>query len=254
MSGNSLNTYGIGKYTADIEAVKEYYADLLILQYRNKPKARGTIKMYAEMFMADGLVFQLQDLLDIDSAFGAQLDIIGKILECPRTVHGIYADRQFFQFHESAQSLGFSTVGNPVNAVMKSIKNTALSIYTLEDKDYRVLLKYKAAVNVMRGALLNMDEVLESVFNGNVRLIDNQDLTITYILADNSMIAIAAGKSLGYFRSTLGINLMYILAVPAPGRVFGFNSGKNPINGTTIGFLSKNDTAPSSWLTRKNII
>jgi len=252
MSSNALT--GLEQYTADIEAVKEYYADLLILQYRNKPKARKTIKMYAEMFMTDGLVFQLQDLLDIDKAHGAQLDIIGKILDCPRTVHGIYTDRQFFQFHQNAQSLGFSTIRNPVNALMKNINNSNLSVYTLEDSAYRILLKYKAAVNVLRGSIKNIDDVLYSVFGSDVRLVNNQDLTITYILADESRIAIAAGKVLGYFRAPLGVNLLYILAVPAPGRIFGFNRGAQPINGTTHGFMTKNDTEAVTWYNRTNII
>ncbi len=250
---NGIST-GLEKYTADIEAIKEYYADLLILQYRNKPKARETIKEGVNIYLGDGVIMQLQDLLDIDNAIGTQLDIIGKILDCPRTVHGIYADRQFFQFHVDENSLGFSQVGNPTNAVFKTINNSNLSVYTLEDTDYRILLKYKAAVNVLRGSIKDMDEVLYSVFGGNVRLVNNQDLTITYILADESMIAIAAGKKLGYFRAPLGVNLLYILAVPTPSRIFGFNSGKNPINPTTAGFMTKNDREASTWLNGENII
>lgn len=250
---NSLTISGLEQYIDDIEAVKNYYADLLILQYRNKQKARNTIKMHAQMFLCDGLVFQLQDVLDIDKAFGAMLDVIGKILDCPRTVHGIYADRQFFQFHVNENSLGFSTVGNPKNAVMKTINNSNLSVYTLEDEDYRILLKYKAAVNVLRGSLKNMDEVLYSVFGGNVRLIDNQDLSITYILADNSIIAIAAGKKSGYFRAPLGVNLQYILAVPTPDSIFGFNT-EIPINPTTGGFMTEINGKRSTWLSRENII
>lgn len=85
-------------YTQDIQDVKTYYADLLILQYRNKPKARETIKIGADIYLGDGVIFQLQDILDIDKAEGAQLDIIGKILDCPRVVQGIYNDMIFSSF------------------------------------------------------------------------------------------------------------------------------------------------------------
>lgn len=73
-------------YTQDIQDVKTYYADLLILQYRNKPKARETIKIGADIYLGDGVIFQLQDILDIDKAEGAQLDIIGKSL----TARGLF--------------------------------------------------------------------------------------------------------------------------------------------------------------------
>ena len=41
-----------------IDDVKEYYADLLILQYRNKPKARNTVKMGVDIYTGDGVLFQ----------------------------------------------------------------------------------------------------------------------------------------------------------------------------------------------------
>ena len=53
-------------YETELESVKEYYADLLILQYRNKPKARATIKEFVDICMGDGLVFELNDCLNID--------------------------------------------------------------------------------------------------------------------------------------------------------------------------------------------
>lgn len=68
---------------------------MLVLQYRNKPKARETIKIGADIYLGDGVIFQLQDILDIDTAEGPQLDIIGKILDCPRIVQGVYNDMVF---------------------------------------------------------------------------------------------------------------------------------------------------------------
>lgn len=243
------------EYQEQREAVKEYYSNLLILQYRNKKKARETIKASVDIYLCDGLVFQLQDILDIDKAQGAQLDLIGKILDCPRIVQGINVDRKFFQFHIDENSLGFSTIGNPTSATMRSISNSNLSQYSLADFDYRILLKYKAVVNVMRGSIKNMDELLYSVFEGNVLIYNNQNLTMTYVLASDSMIAIAAAKKLGYFRAPLGVNVAYILAVPTPSAIFGFNTNPNAIDMTVAGFSTDpNNPKTATWLTSDNII
>ncbi len=240
-------------YTQDIEDVKTYYADLLILQYRGKQKARDTVKMGIDIYMGDNILFQLQDILDIDTAQGEQLDIIGKILDCPRIVQGVYNDLKFFQFYENDDSLGFSTVGNPVDATFKTIRNYNLSKYALPDDDYRFLLKFKAAVNVMKGSIKGIDETLHSVFNGDVLLKNNQDLTITYIVSATHTLAAIAAKNLGYYRAPEGIGANYVLRVPSPSHIFGFNR-KGIINNTVVGYSTKNHRQQGTWLTKENLI
>ena len=82
---------------ADIE---KYYQDLLIIQYRNKPNARAMIKLAVDCYLADGIIFDLQDVLNIDTAVGAQLDLIGKILGCSRNITGLTVDKPFFSFEK----------------------------------------------------------------------------------------------------------------------------------------------------------
>lgn len=241
------------KYQQDREAVKDYYANLLILQYRSKPKARETVKTGADIYLGDGLIFQLPDILDIDTAQGAQLDIIGKILDCPRIVQGVYNDLKFFQFHIDENSLGFSTIKDPVNAVFKTIENYNKSEYSLPDEDYRFLLKFKSAVNIMRGSEKGIDEALYGAFGGDVLLKNNQDLTITYIVSDAHTLAVLAAKNLGYYRAPEGIGANYILKVPNPSAIFGFNR-KGIINMTIAGFSTKNKTRNGTFLTKRNLV
>ena len=84
----------------EIESIENYYADLIIIQYRNKPKARATIKLGADLYLVDGLVFDLQNVLDIDIAQGTQLDLIGKILGCSRNIFGFNIDKKYFSFEK----------------------------------------------------------------------------------------------------------------------------------------------------------
>lgn len=240
-------------YTQDIQDVKTYYADLLILQYRNKPKARETIKIGADIYLGDGVIFQLQDILDIDKAEGAQLDIIGKILDCPRVVQGIYNDMIFFQFYDGPDSVGFSTVGKPQGGNFRTIQNYNQSEYSLPDDDYRFLLKFKSAVNVMRGSERGIDEALWNVFQGDVLLKNNHNLTITYIVSAERTLAALAAKQLGYYRAPEGIGANYVLRVPSPSQIFGFNR-KGIMNKTVAGFSTKNKRQTGTWLTKENLI
>ena len=240
-------------YTQDIQDVKTYYADLLILQYRNKPKARETIKIGADIYLGDGVIFQLQDILDIDKAEGAQLDIIGKILDCPRVVQGIYNDMIFFQFYDGPDSVGFSTVGNPQGGNFRTIQNYNQSEYSLPDDDYRFLLKFKSAVNVMRGSERGIDDALWNVFQGDVLLKNNHNLTITYIVSAERTLAALAAKQLGYYRAPEGVGANYVLRVPSPSQSFGFNR-KGIINKTVVGFSTKDKRQTGTWLTKENLI
>lgn len=240
-------------YTQDIQDVKTYYADLLILQYRNKPKARETIKIGADIYLGDGVIFQLQDILDIDKAEGAQLDIIGKILDCPRVVQRIYNDMIFFQFYDGPDSVGFSTVGNPQGGNFRTIQNYNQSENPLPDDDYRFLLKFKSAVNVMRGSERGIDDALWNVFQGDVLLKNNHNLTITYIVSAERILAALAAKQLGYYRAPEGVGANYVLKVPSPSQIFGFNR-KGIINKTVVGFSTKDKRQTGTWLTKENLI
>ena len=195
---------------AAIDDIREYYANLLILQYRSKPKARDTVKAGVDMYLGDGVVLQLPDILDIDKAVGAQLDIIGKILGCPRNVAGINNQRKFFSFHVDANSLGFSTVGHPSNGIAKNRNNSVLASYTLEDEDYRQLLKFKAFINVWRGDMGSMDRALYEVFGDNVNLLSGT-LEVTYEIQELT-IALEAAQALGYLKAPIGIKVNYDIA------------------------------------------
>ncbi|MDR2674459.1 MAG: DUF2612 domain-containing protein, partial [Opitutaceae bacterium] len=63
-----------------LDEVIQYYVDLLIIQYRQKPRARATVAAFVRAAVADGLPPALADAFDIDTASGAQLDILAKYI------------------------------------------------------------------------------------------------------------------------------------------------------------------------------
>lgn len=235
---------------AQIDDIKQYYGDLLILQYRNKPKARATVQLGCDIYTGDGVVFDLINSLDIDSAEGAQLDLIGKILDCPRIIQGLNPDKQYFSFQYDG-ALGFSTSQELSNGIFKTFYNSIHSEYALKDGDYRQLLKFKAIVNIWRASMAEMDEAIYNSFGNDVLLINNQNLTISYIISNSLTIATQAALIQGYLRAPIGIGFNYIIQVPQPTAIFGFNS-RGTI-GNAVGFSTANNIKDGTFLIADNI-
>ena len=65
-------------YLDILTTLKDYYANLLIVQYHDKPKAVATIKLLVDLLFVNIIFFQIRDAFDLKSATGKQLDIIGQ--------------------------------------------------------------------------------------------------------------------------------------------------------------------------------
>lgn len=71
----------------------DYYANLLIIQYHNLPKATATIKVLIKQILVNLLAMQIRDAFDWKTAVGNQLDIIGNWVGVSR-----FFDGQQFEF------------------------------------------------------------------------------------------------------------------------------------------------------------
>jgi len=101
-----------------LKTLKEYYANLLIIQYNGKPKASQTIKMIAYLTWANMVLLQIRDAFDWKTATGQQLDIIGKWVGVDKYIsRELYAEHSWFSLIEvsgptSIYQGGFSEVSN----------------------------------------------------------------------------------------------------------------------------------------------
>ena len=191
-------------YEVEVSNVQEYYANLLILQYRNKHNARETVKLGASIYLADGLVFELNDILNIDTAVGAQLDLIGQILGCSRNIYGLNLDKNYFSF-EKEDALGYSDKTALSQGYWKTYRNSIGSAYALPDDDYRYLLKFKAAYNLRRGSWGELDEIYHTFFGDELIMENNKDLSVTYYKSDAISTALNVAIFLGYIQPPMGI-------------------------------------------------
>ena len=154
------------------------YSDLIIWQYRGKPKAQATIKLFEEV-IAKGFIdlYQLQDVLNIETATGHQLDLVGKHVGQFRVINGYYL-RSFFGFHTAQNAMPFSKNRNGGGQWYRRRDPLADSVI-LGDDDYRFLIKCRIIKNYQTGTLPNIIEACRFVFGEGCRVVDNLNMTVS---------------------------------------------------------------------------
>lgn len=160
----------------------EYYAQQLIIQYAELPKAKATIKCLVNSATCDGLIFSLQNAFDLNTASGEQLTILGRIVGVPRLIYGLDLTHEFFNFTRysgTPASNGFNRWTTPTDSMLIARWRTDTS-YTTTDFELLALIKLKIMYNNYYTSLKTIKEALYSTFGSLIDVVDNLDTTITY--------------------------------------------------------------------------
>lgn len=173
----------------------DYYCNLLIIQYRDKDKARGTVAALAEQVVSDQITTQVQDAFNLETAVGAQLDILGKYIGISRNV---------------ADSLG------PV---------------VLDDSDYRTMLKLKILTNNSGSSLYDIQKLLMEYFGGDLVVFDYLNMRIGYFF--NSALGSAQLAEIfvkaGLLPKPMGVQLSSVVYGPGTDNYFSFRTYEYPL-------------------------
>ena len=189
-----------------------YYQNLLITQYHEKPKAKAEIALGAKTFTGDWLMTDIPNIVDVDTAEGTQLDLIGKIVGLPRIANGfVYGENYYSYDNESSpmahpEQKGMSDVGNPVGAKFKDYETIRKSIYTMSDGLYRKMIKLKILYNNTKATLKDIDEGLFKIFGNSVTITDNFDMTGRITVEANATEMGSLAFFLHLFPRPLGVN------------------------------------------------
>jgi len=165
--------------TAD--EIKAYYANLLIIQYNNKPKAWATIAaLVNQVAQLDLLIFAMRSGgFTLDNAVGAQLDILGSWLGVRRYYYGVDTSKRYFGMPEYGDSfpafLGFLRYGDDPASTQyfKQYSDLSPTSGLLGDGDFRRFLKYIAGIlfTIPLALILTQKEVVgPDILNWSPRL------------------------------------------------------------------------------------
>ena len=175
------------------------YAKLLIVQYRNQLKAQATVKLFTNSSVCDGLPLQLQTCFNLDTAFGNQLTIIGKIVGVPRNVIGLNLNYNYFNFTDySGQpaSNGFTDYASqPDTSGIFLLDYNDSFVYTMTDTDMRVVIKLAILQNSKALTFKNIKEGLWEYFKGDIN-VTTSSMALAYTAKTSYTIAMTVAQFL----------------------------------------------------------
>jgi hypothetical protein len=158
-----------------LDEILDYYSDLLIIQYRIKPKAKATVRLIVNQTVCDGLMQVEQNCFDLDTAIGNQLTILGKIVGVPRDVYGLDLAHIFFSFTRyatSIASIGFGRYNSQPDLDV-FYRYRSFAIYTLTDFELRSLIYLKIIFNSKYSSFKNIKEALYAKFGNDIDIAES---------------------------------------------------------------------------------
>ena len=149
------------------------YSDLLIVQYRNQPKATGHIQAFCNIATCDGLPLQLQRCFDLDNPLcvGKQLEIIGRIVGVKRDVPGLDLSHTYFELTTYAGTpVGTDLAGYDDSPVTQDVmlRYNENATYTMNDFEFNAVIKMKIVYNFTYASLKNIVEAMWRFFGTNI--------------------------------------------------------------------------------------
>ena len=182
--------------------MNEYYSNLLILQYHNKPKAKATIEAVVNL-LPDELIQEVIGGFDIETAVGKQLDILGEY---------IGVDRYYLEDNE---------------------------VKVLADEDYRIILKLKAICNTSNLSHKSLDDSLYDFFSNAVRMDSVGNMEMTYFVPKDKTPVILAAIQKEVLPRPLGVRCSYVIEYDK--KFFGFCTYADQTSVYKTGFRTYND-------------
>lgn len=179
-------------YLTLLGQLKDYYSNLLIVQYNGKPKAQAHIKFLVDLVFANVLLLQIQDAFDWRTAVGVQLDIIGKWVGVSRNYNGSLLWGNTYLSYPKSNDLvpmdetdalqhgysDYSTFETDTGNVL-TYKNLGYVEQQLSDDDYRTVIGLKIIKNNINHTAKNIDDAIWEYFNEQVYTTWD-DFEITY--------------------------------------------------------------------------
>ncbi|MBR8461466.1 DUF2612 domain-containing protein [Campylobacter sp. faydin G-105] len=148
----------------------------LIWQYKNKPRAKATAELLNNaVYKSFDDALALAEILNIQTATGYALDLIGRHVGCERE-QAYFVLKKWFAFSEAESKDGFNA------GEFYKKKDALKGSFYLNDSDYRFLIKAKIIKNYQTGTLENMIKSFEFLFNKGVFIFDNYDMSVNLVI------------------------------------------------------------------------
>lgn len=211
------------------ENLIEYYKELLIIQYNDKPKAKATIDALVRASMIFDVANKVRDGFNIETAVGKQQDILGKYLGTPRVITGTSFSRDYFGFAEYGASAPFDfypllKYGQEApDAQFRNYTESTQSLLALNDEEYRIIQKLAVVRNNSNASVKDIDDILFQLFGAECYFIDRMNMTVvSYMVGEKWARLFNIAKSTGLLPNPAGVGTGLIV-VPDINNIFAYS-------------------------------
>lgn len=206
-----------------------YYKDLLIMQYRDKPKALGHVGAVLDAGMIYDIAIAVRDGFNIETAIGKQLDILGKILGVSRTITGTTFTRAYYGYalYGDTTPFLFNPMllygAEPPDVQFRDYRESSQSLYDLTDEEYRIILKLAVVRNTSNASVKTIDEILNVLFGAECYFIDRMNMTVvSYMVGDKWARIFQIAKASGLLPNPAGVGTSLVV-VPDINNIFAYS-------------------------------
>jgi hypothetical protein len=204
---------------AQVTDLIDYYVNLLIIQYNQKPKARATIRALVSELLASGVFFDVRDGYSVDTAVGVQLDIIGKYVGVDR-FFSVTDPIDYFAFTDYIEvdpddedKFGLTDYASFDDFQHNGTLNYN-SVITVEnrlnDDDFRIIIKLKIVQNNSNHSHESIDDSMWEFFADQVRPDSEGGMQMTYFLSENLTPVIQAALIKNILPRPMGVGINLI--------------------------------------------
>lgn len=196
----------------------EYYQDLLIVQYHDKPKAKAMIKAEMEETLANLLDIQVRDAFDVDTSVGVQLDIIGKWVGVDRIFKGqLFDNKPWFsltRYNEPTTPLqgGFSRFNNfdTLEGGFLTYDFIVSTRNKINDTDFRMLIKLKIIRNNIKHSPKDIDEAMYKLFADTLYTVWGECMEMTFYYKKKNYGIVKLGQEKKCFPIPTGVKANFV--------------------------------------------
>lgn len=210
------------------------YIGLITSEHADKPKFIAALTAITQgMVEAQTLLASIPALYDVDTAVGAQLDVVGQWVGISRKVltpiTGVY-----FSFDTADVGFDEGVWFGPFDAVE--------GVTSMDDETYRLIIGTKIAANQWDGSLAQAQTILASIFQTSpgtlMFVIDNFDMTMTLALSgvipSSLFIALLTQGYMSLRPAAVDIKEIVVTSISGTA-IFGFDSDTDYIAGFDTG-------------------
>lgn len=210
-------------YTLELQNIKDWIKNLIIIQYRQSSKNRALIDLLCELIFANLLILKIRDLcLSVENSVGAQLDVVGKWVGLDRYYDGIDVWDHKYHAHPYYTTIqnntyddlqgGFSNYKNFETLdggylMYKFWQDVRTRVNAMGDDFFRQLIKLRIIRNSINCTCKNIDDAIWKWSSGKVYTTWNtMELTYHYDKSYRKIMQLAEYKQV--LPSPTGVNIV----------------------------------------------